>query len=63
MATTSTTANQKKGGGEMSYEQCKHGGVKAWCPVCKAMTTYLKKMREPYDNNKRRIRKENRRKS
>jgi len=26
-----------------SYEQCKHGGVKAWCPVCKELAIYNKK--------------------
>ena len=24
-------------------EQCKHGGVKAWCPVCKEMNAINKK--------------------
>ena len=26
-----------------SLEQCKHGGVKAWCPVCKEMATLKRK--------------------
>lgn len=28
----------------MKYpEQCKHGGVKAWCPVCKSLKPKTKK--------------------
>lgn len=27
-------------------EQCNHGGVKAWCPVCKSMPTLKRKKKE-----------------